>query len=77
MENFDYFLRGDDDSYFIMENLRAMLLPYNKTEDLYFGARFKYQNVTKGYMSGGAGVILTKYVYLIKVFHKKSIKKCY
>uniref|UniRef100_A0A914NXT4 N-acetylgalactosaminide beta-1,3-galactosyltransferase n=1 Tax=Panagrolaimus davidi TaxID=227884 RepID=A0A914NXT4_9BILA len=60
MDNFDYFLRADDDSYFAMENLRSFLLTFNKSEDLYFGARFKFENVLKGYMSGGAGVILTK-----------------
>uniref|UniRef100_A0A914PXK7 N-acetylgalactosaminide beta-1,3-galactosyltransferase n=1 Tax=Panagrolaimus davidi TaxID=227884 RepID=A0A914PXK7_9BILA len=42
-----------------MENLRFMLLSFNKNDPLYIGARFKF-GVPNGYMSGGSGVILTK-----------------
>uniref|UniRef100_A0AC34GEE5 N-acetylgalactosaminide beta-1,3-galactosyltransferase n=1 Tax=Panagrolaimus sp. ES5 TaxID=591445 RepID=A0AC34GEE5_9BILA len=59
IDNFDYFLRADDDSFYIMENLRFFLLSYNKSDPLYIGARFKF-GVPNGYMSGGSGVILTK-----------------
>uniref|UniRef100_A0A914QFU4 N-acetylgalactosaminide beta-1,3-galactosyltransferase n=1 Tax=Panagrolaimus davidi TaxID=227884 RepID=A0A914QFU4_9BILA len=59
LSNYDYILRADDDSYFIMENLRFFLLPFNPNKALYFGARFK-ENLTSGYMSGGAGYILSR-----------------
>uniref|UniRef100_A0A914QMT8 N-acetylgalactosaminide beta-1,3-galactosyltransferase n=1 Tax=Panagrolaimus davidi TaxID=227884 RepID=A0A914QMT8_9BILA len=42
-----------------MENLRFFLLPFNPNKPLYFGARFK-ENLTSGYMSGGAGYILSR-----------------
>lgn len=41
-----------------MENLRYLLLSYNKSEPLYVGCRFKpFSN--QGFMSGGAGYLLT------------------
>lgn len=42
-----------------MENLRYMLLPYKPSEPIYFGCRFK-PYVKQGYMSGGAGYVLSK-----------------
>ena len=43
-----------------MENLRHLLSTYNPDEALYFGCRFKPFS-KKGYMSGGAGYILSRY----------------
>lgn len=37
----DWFLRAEDDSYVIVENLRYMLYPYPADEPLYFGSKFK------------------------------------
>lgn len=36
-----------------------MLLPYKPSEPIYFGCRFK-PYVKQGYMSGGAGYVLSK-----------------
>lgn len=54
LESADFFLKADDDTYVIVENLLHLLQPYDPNETLYLGCEFK------GYMSGGAGA-LTKH----------------
>ncbi|CAD7002484.1 unnamed protein product [Ceratitis capitata] len=55
----DWFLKADDDSYFIMENLRSFLYQYSADAAVYFGCKF-HPFVKQGYMSGGAGYVLSR-----------------
>lgn len=55
----DWFMKADDDTYFIMENLRYFLSSRDQTEPVYFGHHFR-TIVKQGYYSGGAGYILSK-----------------
>ncbi|KAM4045810.1 glycoprotein-N-acetylgalactosamine 3-beta-galactosyltransferase 1-like isoform 1-T2 [Anomaloglossus baeobatrachus] len=55
----DWFFKADDDTYVVVENLRWLLSNYTADQPVYFGKRFK-PFAKQGYMSGGAGYVLSK-----------------
>lgn len=59
MEEADWFMKADDDTYVILENLRYFLSSENTNDPVFFGHHFK-TIVKQGYFSGGAGYILSK-----------------
>lgn len=58
-DQFDWFLKADDDTYMIVENLRYFLSHHDPNSLEYFGHKFKVI-VQQGYFSGGAGYILSR-----------------
>lgn len=60
LNDFDWFMKCDDDVYVIMENLKYMLSKYDPISDaVYLGNHFKV-HVAQGYMSGGAGYVFSR-----------------
>lgn len=55
----NWFLKADDDTFVMVENLRYTLSRYDPEKPLYLGRRFA-PFIGQGYMSGGAGYVLSK-----------------
>ena len=51
----DWFLKADDDTYVVMENLKNFLAQYNTTKPYYFGCRLQYSKDGPKVNFGGAG----------------------
>ncbi len=55
----DWFMKVDDDTFVIVENLRYFLSSKNPSDPVYFGHRFK-PYVRQGYYSGGGGYVFSR-----------------
>ncbi|XP_070179067.1 uncharacterized protein [Littorina saxatilis] len=68
MDDADWFMKVDDDTYVIMENLRYLLSGENSSEPLFLGHHFHLRYRSRGagtmkylhYQSGGAGYVISK-----------------
>lgn len=72
--DFDWFLKADDDTFMIMENVRHMLYQYRPQTALYFGHRMTGNGSLDGFMQGGAYILsrkaVEKFVKLYPTFGK-------
>ncbi|XP_047239837.1 glycoprotein-N-acetylgalactosamine 3-beta-galactosyltransferase 1 [Girardinichthys multiradiatus] len=59
LDGANWFLKADDDTYVVVENLKYILSKFDPEKPLYMGRRFK-PFISQGYMSGGAGYVLSK-----------------
>ncbi|KAH9508231.1 Glycoprotein-N-acetylgalactosamine 3-beta-galactosyltransferase 1, partial [Bulinus truncatus] len=55
----DWFMKVDDDTFLIPENLRYFLSDQNSSQPIYFGHHFN-SHIPQGYFSGGAGYVISK-----------------
>ena len=55
----DWYVKADDDTYFIMENLHYLLSHYDPSKPVYLG-HTSQDFLKNGYNSGGAGYVLSK-----------------
>lgn len=69
----DWFMKVDDDTYVIVENLRYFLSSQNSSEPIYFGHRFK-PYVPQGYYSGGGGYVFSQEA--LRRFGTRAPGKC-
>lgn len=60
INNFDWFLKADDDTYVIMENLRFLLSTMDKNSPAYLGYQLEPPWYDWAYMSGGAGYVFSR-----------------
>ncbi|KAM3928674.1 glycoprotein-N-acetylgalactosamine 3-beta-galactosyltransferase 1 [Leptodactylus fuscus] len=74
LDEADWFMKADDDTYVVVDNLRRLLSQYKPEDPIYFGRRFK-PYVKQGYMSGGAGYVLSKEA-LIRFVNAFKEEKC-
>ncbi|SPP82411.1 glycoprotein-N-acetylgalactosamine 3-beta-galactosyltransferase 1 [Drosophila guanche] len=57
-QDYDWYLKADDDTYVIMENMQYLLSAYDPTSPVYLGYKMTRYNVS--YMSGGASYVLSR-----------------
>lgn len=78
-ENFDWFLKADDDTFVLVENLRSFLSRMDPEAPVWYGARLKnpkssFLNSSNGsYNSGGAGYVLS--VKALSTFRPEQVDK--
>nr|KAG5685790.1 hypothetical protein BaRGS_021912 [Batillaria attramentaria] len=59
VNDFDWFVKADDDVYIVMENLRLLLSHLSPDDPVYVGHHYQV-NVHNGYMSGGASYVMSR-----------------
>jgi glycoprotein-N-acetylgalactosamine 3-beta-galactosyltransferase len=58
--NFDFYLKVDDDTFVFMDHLKQFLVSQKQCERKSYGYNFKYWFNVKAWQSGGAGYVLSQ-----------------
>lgn len=59
LDDADWFLKADDDTFVVVQNLRYFVSKLDTEKPVYLGRRF-FPFIKQGYMSGGAGYVLSR-----------------
>lgn len=70
----DWFLKADDDTYVVVDNLRHFLKDKDPDEHVYYGSKFRLEDFT--YHSGGAGYVMSRKMVRNIVLHSKGTQEC-
>jgi glycoprotein-N-acetylgalactosamine 3-beta-galactosyltransferase len=57
--HYDWYLKADDDTFIFMDHLKMFLKDKKSTDPVTYGHDFLYDDIPKGYHSGGAGYVLS------------------
>lgn len=72
INEYDWFFKGDDDTFMIPENMRYLLSVYSRDDPIYFGFKFNTSDHKRGYFSGGSGYVMSRKT--VKMFIEKILR---
>lgn len=77
LQEYNWFMKADDDTYVVVERLKRFLSRRSSRKPVYYGYRFK-PYVHQGYMSGGAGYVLSRQALkqMVEQGFSNNLKEC-